>query len=79
MCSSLFFFRSMSIHLSTAILAHLFSYDMYAFALLALCSLLMRIVFFLGHEVQPEKKSNVPLFGLKVGLFFNDVDNFEFL
>ena len=36
--------------------------------LLVLCSLLMRIVFFLGHGVQPEKKSNVPLFGLKVGL-----------
>ena len=28
--SSLFFFGGMSIHLSTAMLAHLFSYDMYA-------------------------------------------------
>ena len=30
---SLFFFGGMSIHLSTAMLAHLFSYDMYVFAL----------------------------------------------
>ena len=29
--SSLFFFGGMSIHLSTAMLAHLFSYDMYVY------------------------------------------------
>ena len=59
LCSSLFkfFFGGMSIHLSTAILAHLFCYDMYAFALLELCSLSMRIVFFrtwgsTGKEVE---------------------------
>ena len=60
----------MSIHLSTAMLAHLFSYDMYVYFsyLLLPCSLLKWIfVFFLGRGVQPEKKSNVPRFGLKVG------------
>ena len=70
--SSLFFFGGMSIHLSTAMLAHLFSYDMYASlsASLALCSLLKWISFFPGRGAQPEKKLNVPHFGLKVGFYW---------
>ena len=78
--SSLFFFGGMSIHLSTAMLAHLFSYDMYVSlpACLALCSLLMWI-YFPGHGVRLEKKLNVPRFGLKVcfidklGFFSSDI------
>ena len=61
----------MSIHLSTAMLAHLFSYDMYVFALTSRSVFLLKWeFFFLGRGVQPEKKSNVPRFGLKVGYYF---------
>src|SRR5882757_5513512 len=67
--SSLFFFGGMSIHLSTAMLAHLFSYNMYAAVNCLshfLCNFTDVDINFQGHGVQPERKSNVLRFGLKV-------------
>ena len=63
---SLFFFGGLSIHLSTALLAHMFSYNMCVSILLLCCRIdSMRIA---GRGDQPSKKSSARHSGSKVGV-----------
>ena len=64
---SLFFFGGLSIHLSTALLAHMFSYNMYVYCLYYfLFFFILTLAHFLGRGDQLSRKWNVQHSGSKV-------------
>ena len=68
----------MSIHLSTAILAHLFSYDMYVFAFVGIVQFIDADCFFFRTWGSTGKEVERSSFWIEGGFIFNDVDKFGF-